>query len=283
MAHDPSRPFIKWAGGKRWLSRFDLSIPALASDSTYREPFVGSGALFFSRRWPRAYLADSNRELIRTYIQVRDNVDCVIEVLCNLRDTPDDYYRLRAHTHHESEAESAARFIYLNRTAYGGLYRVNKLGQFNVPYSGVRPRDLVQRDILRAASDRLNSVSLVTQDFSASLATVNPGDFVFADPPYYSAGQAESFARYNSDVFGLADHEELARILNGAASAGAHVVHTNSTAPIIRSLYSDFYVKHLTRRNNFNRGGRHVHSEAIYSSYELRPLPTAMSVNSYSQ
>ena len=230
----PASPFIKWAGGKRSL------IPSLAPHiperiGTYWEPFVGGGAVFFTmaNRMDRAVLSDTNEELIVTYQTVKNDVDALIEALRAHATRHDDdgyYLRVRA-MEPTAPVEIAARFIYLNKTCYNGLYRVNKAGKFNVPKGRYKNPKICNEDGLRAASAVLAKATIRIGGFDR---VVKPGadDFIYCDPPY-----DDCFTEYQAAGFDAADQERLRNAIDGWADAGAQVMLSNSDTPLIRRLY----------------------------------------------
>lgn len=231
----PASPFVKWAGGKRAL------IPDIARYfperiRTYWEPFVGGGAVFFAfaDRIERAVLSDLNEELVIAYQVVKSRVDDLIEVLlAHARDHRQDsghYYRVRKQEP-KQEVEIAARFIYLNRTCYNGLYRVNKFGRFNVPKGRHSNPTICNEANLRAASKALAKATLRLGDFS-KVVKPEPGDFVYCDPPYDG-----TFAAYQAAGFTDEDQERLRNAANDWASADAAVMLSNADTPLVRRLY----------------------------------------------
>jgi DNA adenine methylase len=232
------RPFLKWAGGKRQL------LPALlrrAPDgySVYFEPFVGGGALFFALRPRRAVLADLNERLIRAYRGVRDDVGAVVDRLKTYRYEESFFYEMRDRdVDAASDAEIAAWFIYLNRTAYNGLYRVNSRNRFNVPFGRYSKNVLIcDEPNLHACSALLANAELVVGDFEAVSAGSREGDFVYLDPPYVPLSETSSFTSYTSGRFGSADQVRLRDVALRMKSRGVHVVLSNSSAPFVRELY----------------------------------------------
>lgn len=235
-------PFLKWAGGKRQLlPRILALVPARVR--TYYEPFLGGGALFFAMaaegRFKRAVLGDANGELIACYTAVRDQVEDVIDKLSRLRNTPDEYYRVRRQRPEALEPPArAARIIYLNRCGYNGLYRVNSEGKFNVPFGRyARPR-ICDPDRLRAASSALQPVELVRGDFASILARrrLDAQDFVYLDPPYVPISKTASFTAY-AGGFAMPDQERLAKLLRKLSDKGVAAVLSNSDCPDTRRLY----------------------------------------------
>ena len=232
------RPFIKWAGGKRQL------LPALlerapASPPHYFEPFIGGGALFFALHPRHAVLADVNERLIRTYKGVRDNVD---EVIGLLRGYPHDaafFYRLReAAIDGATNAEVAAWFIYLNKTGFNGLYRVNRANRFNVPFGRYANPNICDEPTLRACSTALAGTELLVADFEVAVAKARRGDFVYFDPPYVPLSTTSSFTSYTSGGFGPAEQTRLRDTAKKLKKRGVRVLLSNSSAQSVRDLYA---------------------------------------------
>ena len=230
----PAAPFIKWAGGKRAI------MPSLAKHfakkvDTYWEPFVGGGAVFFTMadRIDRAILSDTNEELVLAYNVVKNQVDELIDRLKYhaKQHKNDDYYiRVRKQSPKKS-VEIAARFIYLNKTCYNGLYRVNKSGKFNVPKGRYKNPAICDEDRLRAASAVLAKATIKIGDFD-KVVKPGAGDFVYCDPPY-----DDCFTDYQAGGFSQADQERLRNAADSWIDAGAMVMVSNSDTPLIRRLY----------------------------------------------
>ena len=243
-----AKPFLKWAGGKTQLLP-QLLASAPPRIQTYYEPFLGGGALFFALqregRFERAVLSDSNAELIEAYIQVRDDVDNLIEALGvhqrkyrGAQGGADYYYRIRG-KRPACAVGRAARLIFLNKTCFNGLYRVNSRGQFNVPHGSYVNPTICDADGLRAASEALQGVELRTADFAAAIAATGPGDFVYCDPPYVPLSETASFTSYTAANFGAADQQRLAAAAAGARERGVDVLLSNSGHPEVAQLYRD--------------------------------------------
>ncbi len=233
------RPFLKWVGGKRQL------LPSLLPHTPgrfgrYHEPFLGGGALFFHLRPARAVLADTNARLIRTWRGVRDQVE---EVIALLREYPHDrafFERLRADAVDErSDAEVAAWFIYLNRTGFNGLYRVNRSNRFNVPFGSYTNPTICDADLLRVTSAALADTALEVEDFGAVLTRAEPGDFVYFDPPYVPLTATSSFTAYTAGGFGMAEQARLRDTARALKERGVHVLLSNSSAPAVHELYAE--------------------------------------------
>lgn len=213
------------------------------------EPFLGSGAIFFSLGIEKAVLNDVNKELIETYTVIRDNwlaVQEALEIHQRLH-SAEHFYRVRADCPSTVEAR-AARFIYLNRTCFNGLYRVNIQGKFNVPM-GTKMSVVLDTDDFEALSRVLRDVELSSVDFAEVVRRCGSGDFIFADPPYTVKHNNNGFVKYNERLFSWADQERLKESLAGAAQRGAIVVISNADHPSIRELYRDFNIEILERQS----------------------------------
>lgn len=254
----PAKPFLKWVGGKRQL------LPELLGLlperwSAYHEPFLGGGALFFAlHRAGRlngipVVLSDVNAELITTYSAVREQVEQVIALLSSYPHEAQFYYELRTMRPEQlSPVEAAARMMYLNRTGFNGLYRVNSRGEFNVPFGSYKNPRLVDADNLRAVSLALREVQLRQSDFEQVLCAAMPGALVYLDPPYVPVSTTASFTDYASGGFGLEQQERLAAAFAAAAARGVWVVLSNSDVPWIRERYGEFRVVPVQARRALN-------------------------------
>ncbi len=239
---DP-HPFVKWAGGKGSIvSDIAARIPRHGNFRRYLEPFVGAGALFFwmRRSFPdlEFLIADSNEELIHAYRAIRDDVERVLAKLESHQafHSPDHYYNVRRASPREP-AERAARFIYLNRTCYNGLYRVNRRGVFNVPIGRYdRPR-IVDRENLLAVATVLREVKIEAADFETATEGAGPGDLIYFDPPYHPLSETSGFTSYTAGGFGLDEQRRLARVFETLSRRGAFIVLSNSSSDLVRELY----------------------------------------------
>lgn len=266
------RPLLKWAGGKTHL------LPILrrcvpVRFGRYFEPFLGGGALFFDLRPQDAVLSDSNYELIHCYRTVRDRPEEVVEHLRGLMVSQEEFYRMRAvRPETLPEAARAARFIYLNKTCFNGLYRVNKHGLFNTPFGHYKHLSLVDARNLAAVSRALTKPALECADYSLVLRLVVPGDFVYMDPPYLPIGKYSDFKRYTREQFRESDHERLADVFRCLAQAGCFVLLSNAYHEKIARLFADFHqaVVYAPRNVNCKGKGRGKVKELLISNY---PLP----------
>ena len=246
-----ARPFLKWAGGKSQLLD-ELGELMPPSYGRYIEPFLGGGALFFALAPQDAVLADSNPELINTYKAVRDDVAGVLQTLRTFENSEASYYAIREERFEDLDPiRAAARTIYLNRTCFNGLYRVNQSGHFNVPY-GKRPNaDFIMVDRLEAASAALANAEIVEGDYKTVLAYYADRDaLVFLDPPYLPVGGYSDFKRYTKERFYEEDHEDLAEEVERLRHVGCHVLLTHSNHDLVHELYGHHHLRvHSTRRN----------------------------------
>jgi len=269
-----ARPFLKWAGGKtRLLPELRRCIPRRFG--RYFEPFLGGGALFFDLEPRRAILSDANPELIHCAQVVAKRPEEVIETLKGLSVSEQEFYRTRAVLPDTlRDVPRAARFIYLNKTCYNGLYRVNKSGQFNTPFGHYEGVSLFDSDTIRAASHALRNANLLCSDYSAVLESATRGDFVYFDPPYLPIGKNSDFKRYTKHFFYEADHIALAKSMEKLHERGCSVLLSNSFHPRVAELYEDFF--RLTvmapRFVNCKGGGRGKIKELLIANY---PIPVS--------
>jgi DNA adenine methylase len=223
-----------------------VAIPS--SYKTYREPFVGGGSLFFLLRPKRAVLSDSCADLIATYQAVRDNYSAVLRYLAPLRPDRDLFYEIRSNRS-EGRFKRAAEFIYLNKTCWNGLYRVNADGHFNVPYGAPKTDNIIDSDNLRQCATTLGrpGIHFDVADFEDALLSAVPGDLVFLDPPYVTRHNNNGFVDYNELIFSWNDQIRVAGVANRLAAQGVHVLVTNAFHGEVLDLYDGFHVKPLDR------------------------------------
>jgi len=228
-------PFLKWAGGKRWLMHAGLPRPL--SFERYVEPFLGGGAIFFGLRPERALLSDINPELIELYEVMRDAPNALRTCMefHHAQHDHDYYYVVRAQRP-EGLIDRAARTLYLNRTCWNGLYRVNRRGEFNVPI-GTKSAVVMPDDDFYAISSLLKRVEIACCDFESTIDQAKEGDFLFVDPPYTVKHNMNGFVKYNECIFTWADQIRLRDSVSRAASRGVAVVVTNADHPSVIELY----------------------------------------------
>jgi DNA adenine methylase len=229
-------PFLKWAGGKRWMTAAYAHLIPKKFDR-YVEPFLGSGAVFFHLKPERALLSDSNPDLINAYVQVQTNWQKIKTVLRrHSREHSAKYYYEERVRKHRVEYERAAQFIYLNRVCWNGLYRVNLRGEFNVPI-GTKTSVILPSDDFKNTARLLRGVTLIATDFEPILQQTRKNDFVFVDPPYVTRHNFNGFAKYNDRIFSWADQERLVEAVAKAATRGTKILVTNANHASIRELY----------------------------------------------
>lgn len=234
-------PFLKWAGGKRWLvPRINDTVKSITGK--YIEPFLGSGAIFFSLRPTNALLSDANEDLINAYIAVRDDPQKVFDLLKShqRKHCTEYFYQIRQYLPRE-KYRKAARFIYLNRTCWNGLYRVNLEGTFNVPI-GTKSNVLMASDDWPAVARLLGSAEITSQDFESAIDTAVQGDLVFADPPYTVKHNLNGFIKYNNALFSWDDQIRLRDALMRAKKRGARIIATNACHQSVQDLYKNGFV-----------------------------------------
>lgn len=242
------KPYIKWVGGKRQLLRQFRELGLYPPEdfnpytNTYYEPFVGGGAVFFDLLPKNAELSDLNKELVTTYNVIKNNVDELIKSLQKHIYDKEYYLEVRTKKIEDlSDIEVASRFIFLNRTGFNGLYRVNKSGQFNVPFGRYNNPVICDEENLRRVSDTLQDVTITHQDYKNVLETAEEGDFIYLDPPYYPISASSSFTSYTTERFLEKEQTELRDTFMELHKKGCYVMLSNSDTPFINELYSGLY------------------------------------------
>jgi DNA adenine methylase len=265
-----TQPFLRWPGGKQWLLRAGLSLPALARDATYFEPFLGGGSLFFALRPNAAVLSDCNSALIATYKAVRNTPRVLLSRLDVLANDAQTFAQLRSAAP-KKQIDIAVRFLYLNRTAFAGMYRVNREGEFNVPYGRYTDRRLAQPERVLAASATLKSAILAKQDFSEVEVAAKTGDFVYLDPPYVTGHANNGFVRYNEHLFTWDRQIELAAMSARLSKRGVRVLVSNTAHADVLALYPGFHRTLISRRDQLSRDAsrRGLAPEAILSNFKV--------------
>jgi DNA adenine methylase len=246
-------PFLKWPGGKRWAAAYLASIIREKLKGIYVEPFLGGAAVFFHLRPSHAILSDINADLISTYEVVRRSPDALLAALRTFQVSKRNYYRTRTDIP-STPILRAARFLYLNRTAFGGMYRLNRRGEFNVPYGGGErtPGILLKTPLLRDASMALKNVELREVDFENVINATRRDDVVYCDPTYTVTHDQNGFVRYNEQNFSWADQERLAKVASRARSRGVTVLISNAHHKEIRKIYRFAALRTLTRHSTLS-------------------------------
>lgn len=239
-----AKPFVKWVGGKRQLLKqfYELGLYPSGfngTTGTYYEPFVGGGAVFFELTPRHAVISDANMELMYTYEVIRDNVNELIDSLKKHQNTKEYFMYMRGQDVSSlDKLDIASRFIYLNRTCFNGMYRVNRKGQFNVPYGKYKDPTICDESNLRAVSDILKNVKIINDDYRYVVRNSQPGDFIYFDPPYYPLNATSSFTSYTKDSFLDNEQIELRDTFSRLSNLGCYVMLSNSNTEFIKNIYS---------------------------------------------
>ncbi len=275
---NPIKPFLRWAGGKtRSITFLKAHLPRSFNNNVtrYFEPFLGGGSLFFYLRPQKAVLSDINEDLIECYKAVQQNPVLVSRYLKqHLNKTSEKYYydmRDKYNTVRHSVYRDAL-FIYLNKTCFNGIWRVNKKGNFNVPYGKQEHPALPSREVLITVSTALTNTELKKENYKDILTEVGKGDFVYLDPPYPPLNSTSNFTNYTKEGFSKEDHKELSLFAKELAKKGCHVLISNSDTEYIRSLYGDdFHIFELEVTRLIRADGhRYKVKEIAMTNYEVR-------------
>ncbi len=266
-------PIVKWVGGKRQLM-FELLKNMPANYNRYFEPFIGGGALFFELQPKNGYISDMNEELINLYSVVRDDVDGLTEDLGKHEVSKEYFLNIRNIDRTEmflrlSDIERASRFIYLNRTCFNGLYRVNSQGQFNVPFGNYSNPRIIDENNLRNCSELLKNTEIKVADFSEILTKVQKSDFVYFDPPYVPLDDTSSFTSYTKAGFDIDMQFKLRDVCDELDSMGVKFMLSNSDTKLVNELYSNYEIKKVfaSRAVNANADGRGKITEVLVRNY----------------
>lgn len=256
------KPVLKWVGGKRQL--LPELLPLIPQNTIYVEPFVGGAAVLLGVQPNKARINDANEELINVYRSIRDNPDEVLKILKEheMNNSSEYYYEIRGLDRSESYSElsstqRAARIIYLNKTCYNGLFRVNSRGQLNVPYGRYKNPDIVQEPAIQALSRYLNDneIEILSGDYKQALKDLPRGAFVYLDPPYMPVSKTSSFTGYTEGGFTYEEQRQLRDCCIALREQGIRFIQSNSDCDAIRELYEDFRIKVVRARRAINSNG----------------------------
>jgi DNA adenine methylase len=249
-----TKPFLRWAGGKRWLTKSILDfIPE--SFNNYHEPFIGGGSIFLFLKNQglikgTSYISDFNEDLINAYSVIRENPEKIISKLKTYKNDKEFYYKIRSQKP-RSQVSKAVRFIYLNKTSYNGIYRVNNKGEYNVPFGYRKGENLFGFPNLLNLSKLLNdNVLLKNGDFDLVKKNIRANDLIFLDPPYTVAHENNGFIQYNQSIFKWEDQERLAELLKYINSKNAFYILTNASHNSIDELFKNIGKKHIVQRHS---------------------------------
>lgn len=266
-------PIVKWVGGKRQLM-FELLKNMPKSYNRYFEPFIGGGALFFEIQPYNAYISDMNEELINLYQVVRDNVDGLLIDLKKHDITKEYFIDIRnidrsKEYQNWSDIQRASRFVYLNRTCFNGMYRVNSKGEFNVPFGHYKNPRIIDENNLINCSNLLQKTEIKYADFSEILTKVKKGDFVYFDPPYVPLNETSSFTSYTKDGFDIDMQFKLRDVCDELDSMGVNFMLSNSDTKLVNELYANYEIKKVfaLRQINANADGRGKITEVLIRNY----------------
>jgi DNA adenine methylase len=251
-------PFVKWVGGKRQLMPEIIKLVP-KKISIYYEPFVGGGAVLFALQQKKALINDANSELINVYNMIKYNLEELIIDLKTHKNDPDYFYKLRSLDREVgfesiSNVKKASRIIYLNKTCYNGLYRVNSSGEFNSPFGKYKNPNIVNDATLKAVSEYLNNndIQIINGDYSKILTDFKKDSFVYFDPPYHPVSQSSNFTGYTQGGFNLDDQIKLRDKCNELNSKGIKFLLSNSATPIIEELYSNYRIHYVKANRAVN-------------------------------
>jgi DNA adenine methylase len=255
------QPFLKWAGGKRQLlPELNKYIPL--KYKTYYEPFVGAGALLFDLQPKKAVINDVNSELINCYNIIKDSLDELIEDLKKHQNIPEYYYEIREldrkpEFQQLTQVERASRIIYLNKTCFNGLFRVNSQGQYNVPFGNYKNPKILDEVVLKAVHNFLNSSNIIITngDFEEVVRGAKKGDFIYFDPPYDPVSDSSSFTGYSLDGFSRDEQRRLKDVFDRLNKKGCFVLLSNSATDFIKDLYKDYRIEIVSASRNINADG----------------------------
>ena len=275
VKHKRIKPFLRWAGGKQWLSRH-LSTSIRDCGGTYFEPFLGGASVYFSARPQSAVLSDLNERLIETYQQLKDTPHDVISLLNQWKNNESTYYTIRD-AESSDKIRRAAQFIFLNRTCWNGLYRVNRQGQFNVPF-GHHGRTVFDKQHLLDVSIALQNAELYHGDFDDILERAKKSDCIYLDPPYTSPHHPNGFRQYNESNFTWQDQERLARTVASLSDRGCRVIISNADHESVLDLYRGFSYQRVHRYSILAASSEHRRPTTellLASEADLLPLMDA--------
>lgn len=263
-------PIVKWAGGKQWLAVAAKHLIPPSWKGRYYEPFLGGGAFFFALHPKLATLSDCNEELIEMYRTVSTDALGIIRLLRRYQYDEQFYYKIRDKAPRTARTR-AARFLYLNRTCWNGLYRVNQQGRFNTPFGRFENPTICDSKRILTAARLLRRIKLRDGDFAVVVSDAQLGDFIYFDPPYITGHQNNGFLKYNSRLFSWSDQERLAELAIGLAKAGIYVLISNADQPMVINMYKGFHY-YRTSRHSLIGGqitSRGITTEALLSNYPL--------------
>ncbi len=268
-------PFVKWAGGKRQL--LPELVKRVPKFTTYCEPFVGGGALFFYLQPKKAIINDFNKDLINTYITIQNDVESLIQYLSTYKNDSESYYKIRELDrtplfHRMSDTEKASRLIYLNKTCYNGLFRVNSMGEFNSPFGSYKSPNIVNEPTLRAIHNYFQNadVTFLSGDFAVAVKGLKKGTFVYFDPPYDPVSASSNFTGYTNLGFGKQEQRRLKEVCDELNTKGIKFLLSNSATDFILDLYKEYNIEKISAKRviNSNANNRGNVDEVLIRNYD---------------
>lgn len=258
------KPFVKWVGGKhQLLPEIRQRIRDAGYYTAYYEPFLGGGAVLFDLMPKKAIVNDFNSDLINTYVVIKNNVDDLIDVLKKYKNTEKEFYHIRSLDREKeyanfSDIEKAARLIYLNKTCYNGLYRVNSQGFFNSPFGHYKNPNIVNEVVLRHVSKYLNENQIIfkSEDFEDTLKEIKKNSLVYFDPPYATDSDTANFTGYTVGGFSDKDQQRLAETCVQLDKKGVKFIVSNSNVALINDLYKNFNVSVVLAKRSVNSNAK---------------------------
>ena len=269
-------PVLKWVGGKRQLiTQITELLPSRYA--TYYEPFIGGGAVFFHLQRKKVVINDFNSELVNVYKTIQSDVEALIEDLKKHKNESDYFYEMRALDRSDTfseltNIEKASRVLYLNKTCFNGLYRVNRSGEFNTPFGRYKNPNIVNEITLRAVHEYLktNDITILNQDFASIFDNIKKNDFVYLDPPYDPVSKSSNFTGYNQGGFSTDDQIRLRELCDRLNKKGVKFLLSNSATDFIKEQYKNYQINivQATRSINSNAKKRGAVDEVLIRNYE---------------
>ncbi|GAA4953045.1 DNA adenine methylase [Algibacter agarivorans] len=232
-----AKPFLRWAGGKKWLLKYLENMIEMDKYNAYHEPFIGGGSVFFKFSPKTSFISDSNEWLIETYNSIKENPTEIIKYLEKFSKEKEDYYKIRGRNY-TNQFKKSAQFIYLNQMSFNGIFRVNLSGKYNVPY-GNRSKYNFDCENIISVSSALKNTKIKHSDFSNTIDNVKKGDLVFLDPPYTITHNLNGFVQYNQKIFSLEDQYKLAEMIQEIKNKEAFYILTNAAHKKVKEIFDD--------------------------------------------
>lgn len=271
-------PFVKWVGGKRQLiEQIKPVLPKNIAKLKYFEPFIGGGAMFFHLQNKHSIINDFNADLVNAYNVVKNNLDDLIESLKKHQNTPEYFYKIRELDRNEdfknlSNIERASRLIYLNKTCYNGLYRVNNSGEFNSPFGNYKNPNIVNEPTLKAVNNFLSehNITIHNDDYAVATQTADEKSFVYFDPPYHPLSESSNFTGYVQGGWGIEDQIRLKKLCDELTKRNVKFLLSNSSSAFIKDLYKDYDIRIIQANRAINSVAdkRGAVDEVLIRNYE---------------